>query len=51
MTGEKRARTEKICRDTALYFAWSPGRKMASGQRRRAVTMGIAECTPNFRAS
>ena len=43
MTGEKRERTEKICRDTALYFAWSPRRKTASGHRRRAVTMGIAE--------
>jgi hypothetical protein len=36
---------------TRWYLAPSTGTKMQPGQSRRAVRIGIAEWTPNFRAS
>src|SRR5215469_18438161 len=38
-------------RETARYRGKSGGRKTALGQRRSARTAGMAERTPNFRAS
>ena len=38
-------------RETSWYAAWSGGTTTACGQSRRAAAIGIAECTPNARAS
>lgn len=38
-------------RETSWYRAWSGGTTTACGHSRRAVVMGIAEWTPNARAS
>ena len=40
-----------IIRDSALYFVMSGGRKIPCGQSFPAVREGIAEWTPNLRAS
>ncbi len=47
----KRANTACTCAATAAYTSMRGGTKMPCGQRRRACTPGIAECTPNLRAS
>jgi hypothetical protein len=39
------------CSDTVLYFAKSGRTMTSSGQSRSARAMGIAERTPNARAS
>ncbi|GAB3891909.1 hypothetical protein GCM10027612_38560 [Microbispora bryophytorum subsp. camponoti] len=38
-------------RDTSAYMAWRGGMTVACGQMRRARVIGIAEWTPNLRAS
>ena len=40
-----------ICLDASTYSPIRPGSQIACGHRRMAVTDGIAECTPNGRAS
>ncbi len=50
-SGENSPRTAMISADTRPYLARSTGRKVACGQSRAAVRIGIAECTPNGRAS
>jgi len=38
-------------RETAAYLSMSTGTNAPSGQSRAARPIGIAECTPNRRAS
>jgi len=45
------ANTSPICALTRRYFVMSPERKTASGQSARACAVGIADRTPNGRAS
>jgi hypothetical protein len=40
-----------ICRDTSVYLLILPVTNNACGQSRDACEMGIADLTPNFRAS
>ena len=50
-SGEKSARIAMTWTDTRWYFCMSTGRKAPSGHRRAARPIGIAERTPNLRAS
>ena len=50
-TGVKRRSTVMTSRLTRWYLAPSTGTKMPFGQSESAVRDGIAECTPNLRAS
>ena len=50
-TGVKRRKISKMRFDSVEYLRIEPGRKTPWGQRRRASTVGMAECTPNTRAS
>jgi len=50
-SGVNRRRIAMTSRLTRWYLAPSTATKMQSGQRRRAVRIGMAEWTPNFRAS
>ena len=45
------SKTARICALTRRYLAMSPGTITASGQSARARTVGIADRTPNRRAS
>ncbi len=49
--GEKSPRMAMICREARTYLSMSTGRKTPSGHSRAAFEMGIAELTPNTRAS
>ena len=49
--GEKSARMAMNFLEAARYSGKLPGTKTASGQRRRAVTRGIPEWSPNLLAS
>src|SRR5207247_158270 len=50
-SGEKSASMPMTCTETARYFAMSTGRKAAWAQSLAARAIGIAERTPNRRAS
>ncbi len=50
-SGVNSARMAMTSRETAAYLSMSTGTKAPSGQRRAARPIGIAECTPNRRAS
>jgi hypothetical protein len=50
-SGVKAARMAITSWETAAYFSMSTGTKAPSGQSRAARPMGMAECTPNRRAS
>src|SRR2546425_1186689 len=50
-SGEKSASMPMTCTETARYFAMSTGRKAAWAQSLAAREIGIAERTPNRRAS
>ena len=50
-SGVNSARMAMISRETRAYFSMSTGRNTPSGQSRRARATGIADPTPNFRAS
>jgi hypothetical protein len=47
----KASKTARISREMAAYFDMSGEMKTPWGQRRKAVEMGIALPTPNFRAA
>ena len=50
-SGVNSARMAMTCRETAAYLSMSTGTNAPSGHRRAARPIGIAECTPNRRAS
>ncbi len=49
--GVNRSRIAITRRETSRYRPMRTGRNTACGQQRCAWEMGMAECTPNFRAS
>ena len=49
--GEKPCSTPSTTRDISLYRSCLPGTKIPCGHKRFASLMGMAECTPNLRAS
>jgi hypothetical protein len=50
-TGASSSRIARIRLDTSTYRLMRTGSQIASGQRRAATTDGIADLTPNTRAS
>ncbi len=50
-TGVKSSNSRRIRRDTSTYSPIRPGSQVACGQSRMATTDGIADRTPNGRAS
>ena len=50
-SGVKRPKISKMLFEISLYRCILPGKNIPFGQRRIAVAMGCAECTPNLRAS